>query len=179
MKNELPYLFGKENLHRIAAMYEELGTLGLQSREDLRRRIKELGIGSVQDKRSAADLDKKIREFRQILTVAKRYAENKKCGDNYQKSRDKERYERDHDYQLRLFEGAKSWLKNTSIDPTTLKIKDIEEHLQKLEADKKTLLVSSEAKAFEHERLKSMEKSLSMNFLKDRAYQIHFPGTKT
>ena len=142
-------------------MYEELGTLGLQSREGLRSRIKELNIGSIQDKRIAADLDKKIREFRQILSVAKRYAENKKYGDNYLKSKDKERYEREHDYQLRLFEGAKSWLKNTGIDPGTLKIRDIEEHLQKLEADRKTFLASSKAKAVEHEKLKSMEESLT------------------
>lgn len=54
----------KENLHRIAAMHEELGNLGLQSREELRNRIQELGIGTVQYKRSAADLDKKSREFR-------------------------------------------------------------------------------------------------------------------
>ena len=128
-------------------MYEELGTLGLQSREDLRSRIKELGTGATQDKRSAASLDKKIREFRQILSVAKRYAENKKYGNNYEKSKDKERYEREHDYQLRLFEGAKSWLKNSGIDPATLKIRDIEEHLRKLESDRKAFLASSEAKA--------------------------------
>ena len=151
----------KENLHRIATMYEELGTLGLQSREELRSRIKELNIGSIQDKRNAADLDKKIREFRQILSVAKRYAENKKYNDNYQKSKDKERYEREHDYQLRLFEGAKSWLKNTGIDPITLKVRDIEEHLRKLEADRKAFLASSKAKAVEHEKLKSMEESLT------------------
>ena len=64
-------------------------------------------------------------------------------------------------YQLRLFEGAKSWLKNSVIDPATLKVKDIEEHLHKLEADRKTFLVSSEAKAAEHARLKSMEKSIA------------------
>ena len=151
----------KENLHRIAAMYEELGTLGLQSREDLRSRIKELGTGATQDKRSAASLDKKIREFRQILSVAKRYAENKKYGNNYEKSKDKERYEREHDYQLRLFEGAKSWLKNSGIDPATLKIRDIEEHLRKLESDRKAFLASSEAKAAEHDRLKSMEESIT------------------
>lgn len=151
----------KENLHRIAAMYEELGTLGLQSREDLQNHIKELGTGATLDKRNAASLDKKIREFRQILSVAKRYAENKKYGDSYQKSKDKERYEREHDYQLRLFEGAKSWLKNSGINPATLKVKDIEEHLHKLEADRKAFLASSEAKAAEHDRLKSMEESIT------------------
>ena len=80
---------------------------------------------------------------------------------NYQKSKDKELYEREHDYQLRLFEGAKSWLKNTGIDPATLKIRDIEEHLRKLEADRKAFLSSSEAKAAEHEQFKSIEKSLN------------------
>lgn len=151
-------------------MYEELENLGLQSREELRNRIQELGIGAVQDKRSAADLDKKSREFRQILSAAKRYTENKKYGDNYEKSRDKERYEREHDYQLRLYEGAKSWLKNTGIDPTTIKIRNIEEHLRKLEADRKVFLASSEAKATEHKRLKSKEESLT-KFLEEPGRQ--------
>ena len=163
----------RENLRRIAAMYEELGSLGLQSREELRIRIKELNTGSYQDKRNAADLDKKIREFRQILSVAKRYIENKKYGDNYQKSRDKERYEREHDYQLRLYEGAKSWLKNSGIDPATLKIRDIEEHLNKLNIDREALYNSFKTKEKEHGRLLSIQKSMQQ-FLDEPVRTIPF-----
>lgn len=151
----------KENLKRVATMYAELGDLGLQSREELHTKIKELQVQARNEKRTVADLDKKIRDFSQILTFAKRYAENKKYGDNYQKSKDKERYEREHDYQLRLYEGAKSWLQNSGIDPATLKVRDIEDHLRKLEFDRKAFLASSKAKVTEHERLKSMEKSLT------------------
>ncbi len=151
----------KENLKRVATMYAELGDLGLQSREEFRTRIKGLQKQAHNEKRTVADLDKKIREFNQILTFAKRYAENKKYGDNYQRSKDKERYEREHDYQLRLYEGAKSWLKNTGIDPATLKIRDIEEHLRKLEVDQKAFPASSVAKAAEQKRLSPMEESLT------------------
>jgi len=142
-------------------MYAELGDLGLQSREELHTRIKELQMQARNEKRTVADLDKRIREFNQILTFAKRYSENKKYGDNYQKSRDKERYEREHDYQLRLYEGAKSWLKNSSIDPATLKVRDIEEHLQKLKEDRKALYDSYHLKKREHNRLNSMEESIA------------------
>ena len=95
---------------------------------------------------SCTDPEKKIKEFKQILTFAKRYAENKKYGDSYAKSKDKERYEREHDYQLRLYEGAKDWLKNSGIDPATLRIKDIEEHLNKLSADREALYNSFKTK---------------------------------
>lgn len=71
-----------------------------------------------------------------------------------------ERYEREHDYQLRLYDGAKSWLKNSGIDPTTLKIKDIEEHIKKIETDRQTLTSSYKAKELEHSKLKSMEESI-------------------
>ena len=151
----------KENLKRVATMYAELGDLGLQSREELHTRIKELQMQARNEKRTVADLDKKIRDFNQILTFAKRYTENKKYGDNYQKSKDKERYERDHDYQLRLYEGAKSWLKNSGIDPATLKVRDIEEHLQKLKADRKALYDSYHLKEKEHNRLNSMKESIT------------------
>ena len=151
----------KENLKRVSTMYAELGDLGLQSREELHTRIKELQMQARNEKRTVADLDKKIREFNQILTFAKRYAENKKYGDNYQKSKDKERYEREHDYQLRLYEGAKSWLKNSGIDPATLKVRDIEDHLQELKADRKALYDSYHLKESEHNRLSSMEESIT------------------
>ena len=150
----------KTNLKRVAAMYAELGDLGLQSKEALQDRIKELAIQARSDKRTISGIEKKIREFNQILTFAKRYVENKKYGNNYEKSKDKERYEREHDYQLRLFEGAKSWLKNSGIDPATLKIRDIEEHLHKLETDKNALYASYQAKQKEHDRLLSIQQSL-------------------
>ncbi len=164
----------KENLKRVATMYAELGDLGLQSREELHTRIKELQMQARNEKRTVADLDKKIRDFSQILTFAKRYVENKKYGDNYQKSKDKERYEREHDYQLRLYEGAKSWLKNSGIDPTTLKVRDIEEHLQKLKADRKALYDSYHLKEKEHNRLNSMKESIT-KFLDEPDRALLFP----
>ena len=164
----------KENLKLVATMYAELGDLGLQFREELHARIKELQIQARNEKRTVADLDKKIREFNQILTFAKRYAENKKYGDNYQKSKDKERYEREHDYQLRLYEGAKSWLKNSGIDPATLKVKDIEEHLQKLKTDRKALYDSYHLKEREHNRLNSIEESIT-KFLDKPGRALLFP----
>ena len=156
----------KENLKRVATMYAELGDLGLQSKEALQDRINELAAQARSEKRTVADIEKKIKEFKQILTFAKRYAENKKYGDNYEKSKDKDRYEREHDYQLRLFEGAKSWLKNSGIDPATLRIKDIEEHLNKLNADHEALYHSFKTKGKEHDRLLSIQKSMQ-HFLEE------------
>ena len=163
----------KENLKRIATMYAELGDLGLQSKATLQDRINELAAQSRTEKRTVADIEKKIKEFKQILTFTKRYAENKKYGDNYAKSKDKERYEREHDYQLRLYEGAKSWLKNSGIDPGTLKIKDIEEHLNKLNADHEALYNSFKTKEKEHDRLLSMQKSMQQ-FLDEPVRTIPF-----
>ena len=163
----------KENLKRIATMYAELGDLGLQSKEALQDRINELAVQARAEKRTVADIEKKIKEFKQILTFAKRYAENKKYGDNYEKSKDKDRYEREHDYQLRIYEGAKSWLKNSGIDPTTLRIKDIEEHLNKLNADHEALYNSFKAKEKEHDRLLSIQKSMQQ-FLDEPVRTIPF-----
>ena len=59
-----------------------------------------------------------------------------------------------------MFWATKNWLKNAGIDTTSLNLKQIEEHLEKLTADKDTLTTSYTAKENEVERLKKAEENL-------------------
>ena len=156
----------KENLKRAAAIYEELGNLGLQGSVFLDERfdeqLDELHDQAHQEKKAVINLEKEIRNFKGILKHAKMYADNMKYYKQYikAKDRDKERYQRDHDYQLRLFEGASSWLKNSGVDTSTLNIQQLEEQFRKMIVDKDALSASYKAKEAEYKRLKEMKDSI-------------------
>ena len=151
----------KENFKRFAAMYAELGGQGFKSIQELKDRIKELRLQAHQEKKTVISLEREIKEFGNIRSFAKQYLENKKYHVNYQNSKDKERYYRMHFDQVNMFDSASEWLKSSGINTATLNLGKIEEHYQKLIADKNRLSDSYIAKEAECDRLKKIDDSLS------------------
>ena len=66
-----------------------------------------------------------------------------------------------HFDQVNMFDSASEWLKSSGINTATLKLGKIEEHYQKLIADKNRLSDSYIAKEAECDRLKKIDDSLS------------------
>ena len=151
----------KENFKRFAAMYTELSGQGFQSIQELKDRIKELRLQAHQEKKTVISLEREIKEFGNIWSFAKQYLENKKYHINYQNSKDQERYYRMHFDQINMFDSASEWLKSSGINTATLNLNKIEEHYQKLIADKNRLSDSYIAKEAECDRLKKIDDSLS------------------
>ena len=151
----------KENFKRFAAMYAELGGQGFQSIQELKDRIKELRLQAHQEKKTVISLEREIKEFGNIRSFAKQFLENKRYHVNYQNSKDKERYYRMHFDQINMFDSASEWLKSSGINTATLNLSKIEEHYQKLIADKNRLSDSYIAKEAECDRLKKIDDSLS------------------
>ena len=103
--------------------------------------------------------------------------ENKKYHINYQNSKDKERYYRMHFDQINMFDSASEWLKSSGINTATLNLGKIEEHYQKLIADKNRLSDSYIAKEAECDRLKKIDDSLS-KFLDNPSQDRTSPAKK-
>ena len=150
----------KENLKRAAAIFAELGRLGLQSEDDLEERLKELHEQSRNEKKEVVRLDKELRDFREIVTYARQYAENKKYVDAYNNAKDQDRYYRSHHDQLTLCWGAEERLQHMGVDTNNLRLKDIEEHYQQLITDRSRLAESYKAKETNYMRLKKMDDSI-------------------
>ena len=167
----------KENFKRFAAMYAELGGQGFQSIQELKDRIKELRLQAHQEKKNVISLEREIKEFGNIRSFAKQYLENKKYHINYQNSKDKERYYRMHFDQINMFDSASEWLKSSGINTATLNLGKIEEHYQKLIADKNRLSDSYIAKEAECDRLKKIDDSLS-KFLDNPSQDRTSPAKK-
>ena len=167
----------KENFKRFAAMYAELGVQGFQSILELKDRIKELRLQAHQEKKNVISLERGIKEFGNIRSFAKQYLENKKYHITYQNSKDKERYYRMHFDQINMFDSASEWLKSSGINTATLNLGKIEEHYQKLIADKNHLSESYVAKEAECDRLKKIDDSFS-KFLDNPSHDRTMPTKK-
>ena len=150
----------KNNLKNIAATYAEFGRQGIQSGSSRAERVQELQMQIKQEQKSVNNLAKEINHFKDILRHAQYFAVNKRYDNAYNKSKDKDRYYNDHYDQLELFWAAKNWLNNAGIDTATLNLKQIEEHIAKLTADKDALTASYIAKENEAEQLRKAEENL-------------------
>lgn len=148
-----------ENFKRFAKMYAELGSLGLQSPEDLNSRISALHDQAIQGKESVIKMQKDIRSFAEILAFAKQYEENQKYDAGYQKSKDQDRYYRMHKDQLTLFWGAKTILENMGIDLNGMNVSEMEKHHERLSADKDRLTKEYREAEKNYERLSKLRDS--------------------
>ena len=151
----------KENFKRVAAIYAELGSLGLQSKEALESKISELQSQVKKGKDSIKSIEQELHTFNQILTFARQYVETKKYNTAYENSKDQDRYFRNHSYELSLYWAACEHLKDLGVDASTIKLRDIEEHIHKLSADKSQLVASYKTKEKEYTKLRQMDDSLT------------------
>ena len=79
----------------------------------------------------------------------------------YENSKDQDRYYRNHNYELTLYWSAVEHLQELGVDINTMKLKDIEDHIQKLTTDRHQLVASFKIKEKEHTKLSQMYKSFN------------------
>ena len=151
----------KENFKRITEIYAELGSLGLQSKEALESKISELYTKVKNAKETIKTIEQELRTFNQILTFGRQYTETKKYNDAYETSKDQDRYFRNHSYELNLYWAACEHLKELGVNVNTVKLMDIEDHIQKLTDDKDQLIETYKAKEKEYKKLRQMDESLT------------------
>ena len=151
----------KENLKRIATIYAELGNLELQPLDVIESHLSDLHEQITIEKTRVKQLDSEILSFKEILSYARQYNETKKYNTNYCKSKDPDRYFRRRSDELNLFWIASEQLEKMGIDTSSLRLKDIEEHYQKLLSDKDILRASFKTKQRECRKLKQMSDSLT------------------
>ena len=149
-----------QNLKRFAAMYAELGRLGLQSPEELDARLSELRAELQLSKKTIVELERKMRSFAEVLSFAKQYHENKKYDAGYQKSKDPDRYYRMHQDELTLCWGAKKILENMGVDLKTLNVEEMQDHYEQMQEDCSSLTDSYMELDREYDKLAKIQNNI-------------------
>ena len=126
----------RENLQLAAKIQSELSGRGFKSLQDVDDKIRSLHTQAVTAKRTTVALDKRKKASAEVLTYARQYSEKKRYLQAYKKSKDPDRYYREHSYDLHLAWGAEDILKANGIDPETMKLKDIESEYRQICSDR-------------------------------------------
>ena len=106
-----------QNLKIAAANYSEAGSIS-----ELKKQIAAKSEVAKTARKSLVDTEHQLKDFGQILKYAEQYKSNRIYHIRYQKSKDKDRYLRQHETELLLHDGAENMLKRFGINLKTLDI---------------------------------------------------------
>ena len=109
-----------QNLKTTAANYSEAGSIS-----ELERQIASKSALAKTARQSLVETEHRLRDFGQILKYAEQYKTNRIYHIRYQKSKDKDRYLRQHETELLLHDGAENMLKRFGINLKTLDIEKL------------------------------------------------------
>jgi hypothetical protein len=142
-----------QNLKAMANAYAASGTI-----TELQEKIAEKKSLSKTSRESLVALEKKMKPAADILHYADIYQANRRYHNGMEKSKDPDRYYRDHDAEINLFNAAEHALKTVyGINPDKMNYKTMNDHFQ-LMLDKKAVL--SETWKSTEKELSSLEKQL-------------------
>ena len=109
-----------QNLKIAAANYSEAGSIS-----ELKRQIAAKATLAKTARQSLVETEHQLKDFGQILKYAEQYKANRIYHIRYQKSKDKDRYLRQHETELLLHDGAENMLKRFGINLKTLDIEKL------------------------------------------------------
>ena len=122
-----------QNLKIAAASYSQAGSIS-----ELEKQIAAKSALAKTARTSLVETEHQLKDLGQILKYAEQYKTNRIYHIRYQKSKDKDRYLRQHETELLLHDGAENMLKRFGIDTRNLDV-------EKLRNDYNTLYSKKEA----------------------------------
>ncbi len=109
-----------QNLKTAAANYSEAGSIS-----ELKKQIAAKSEIVKTARKSLVETEHQLKDFGQILKYAEQYKANRIYHIRYQKSKDKDRYLRQHETELLLHDGAENMLRRFGINLKTLDIEKL------------------------------------------------------
>lgn len=109
-----------QNLKIAASSYSAAGSIA-----ELEKQIAAKSALAKTARASLVETEHQLKELGQILKYTEQYQSNRIYHIRYQKSKDKDRYLRQHETELLLHDGAENMLKRLGIDAKTLDAKKL------------------------------------------------------
>ncbi len=123
-----------QNLKIAAASYSQAGSI-----TELEKQIAAKSILAKTARDSLVETEHKLKDLGQILKYAEQYKSNHIYHVRYQKSKDKDRYLREHETELILHDGAENMLKRFGISIKTLDVEKLRSDYNALYSKKQSL----------------------------------------
>ena len=156
-----------QNLKIAAASYSQAGSIS-----ELEEQIDAKSALAKTARASLVDTEHQLKDLGQILKYVDQYKTNRMYHIRYQKSKDKDRYLRQHETELLLHDGAENMLKRLGIDTKKLDIEKLRKNYHALCSKKDSLMKTYKSAEKEIHILQRKLDNLNQYFDKDRKQQI-------
>ena len=123
-----------QNLKIAAASYNQAGSIS-----ELENQISAKSTLAKTARESLVDTERQLKDLGQILKYAEQYKTNRIYHIRYRKSKDKDRYLRQHETELLLHDGAENMLKRFGVDTRNLDIEKLRSDYNALYSKKQAL----------------------------------------
>ena len=123
-----------QNLKIAAASYSQAGSIS-----ELEKQIAAKSALVKTARESLVETEHQLKDLGQVLKYAEQYKTNRIYHIHYQKSKDKDRYLRQHETELILHDGAENMLKRLGIDTKSLDVEKLRNDYNALYSKKETL----------------------------------------
>ena len=123
-----------QNLKIAAASYSQAGSIA-----ELEKQIAAKSTLAKTARGSLVETERQLKDLGQVLKYAEQFKANRIYHIRYQKSKDKDRYLRQHETELLLHDGAENMLKRFGIDLKTLDVEKLRSDYNALYAKKQAL----------------------------------------
>jgi len=156
-----------QNLKIAAASYSQSGSIS-----ELEKQIAVTSALVKTARESLVETEHQLKDLGQVLKYAEQYKTNRIYHIRYQKSKNKDRYLRQHETELILHDGAENMLKRLGVDTKNLDVEKLRNNYNALYSKKQTL----------QKTYKSAEKEIAnLNQKLDNLNQYldYIPKTKT
>ena len=152
----------KENLKRFGSIWCRLSELDLIVDSVRSKRIQELEEQVAQNKNALKDTEDEIKNLNNVIRHVEMYQNNMIFQNTVNTSggRYREQYEKEHEEELKMFETAKKWLEDNSVDLSSLNIQGLAIRYNELSAIKNSLKDAYILSNKEYKDLVNMDRSV-------------------
>lgn len=167
---ENPYLkkwADMQNLKIAASIYSDIDSVSMLE--------KQLNIKSADAKstrQSLHNIEQELKKMGELIKYAKQYQSNHIYHIRYQKSKDKDRYFRQHETELLLHDGAENILKRLGVTPHNISLAKLLNEHQLLLSQKETLQKNYKSLEKDIKELQNKQKSLSQYFSQTTSHKL-------
>lgn len=156
-----------QNLKIAASIYSDIDSVSALE--------KQLNIKSAEAKstrQSLHNIEQELKKMGELIKYAKQYQSNHIYHIRYQKSKDKDRYFRQHETELLLHDGAENILKRLGVTPHNISLAKLLNEHQLLLSQKETLQKNYKSLEKDIKELQNKQKSLSQYFSQTTSHKL-------
>lgn len=144
-----------QNLKTVASIYSDIDSVS-----DLEKQLNIKSASAKDTRQNLRSVEQELKKLGEIIKYSKQYQSNHIYQIRYQKSKDKDRYFRQHETELLLHDGAENMLKRLGLAPQNINLAKMQDEYKQLLSQKETLQKNYKSLEREIKEIQNKQKNL-------------------